>query len=929
MISEEQGKDGLQFSPPSESRGALAMQARIHQRMFGLDEPLETVAHYEIQRRIGAGAMGVVYAARDTALQRDVALKLLRRRPLSDEQRTCLLEEARALAKISHPNVVSVYEVGEHEDEIFIAMELVEGETLMSWQGRERRSLNQLLAMYRQAGAGLVAAHDAGVIHRDFKPGNAIVGRDGRLRVVDFGLAWAAPLDATTSAAGPHGAVGTPGYIAPELGRGEPATPASDQFSFCVALARALAPTEPSVTAASDAAVDELPIVMRGPGWLRRVLRRGLADQPQLRWPSMAELVTRLDRGRLRRRAGAVTLLGVGLVAGAALAGPERLASCEQRAADFDAVWTEARQRELVTHIERVGAPYADAAVEQLERARQTHRAAWLSAHARVCTPNRGASRQLPLSRELGLACLERKLLAVDELLLNLAVATPHTLERLEHQLAELRDPHACEAIESLTARPLGGIWAEPTLARELDQARFALAALDFDSARERAHTAIGLANGLGHELALAEAFELYGRALGGGDNFFEAEEALVTAARLAATAGDVGRQVQIRQGLAKLSIEQLEDSSRAQRSLDLAGALLEHHDDPVLQAEQLVARASLATHAQDHERAVTLLEQAVTSLAAVLGGAHPRVESFELRRANALADAGQTARAIEIYRQLLEVRRARLGAGHPALAAVEFDLGLALLGPEPDAALGHFERSLEIEQRAFGPDSLRVASTSTWLAELYWRRGDLEAAERAAARAWPIQFERLPPDASDRANALEILAWVQLERGAYADALASFERVPTPRNPDEAAALDLNRAWLLCRLERCDAAQALLTTALASDVTQIELAARVGLADVHLQSGAVELGVAQLEALLLELEGLPAPEAEVNAASAAEARWLLARALAGREAAGDSARVRELAASALEVYRVAGWPARTIFELEQLIACGHTECES
>lgn len=909
------------------------MQARIHQRMFGLDEPLETVAHYEIVRRVGAGAMGVVYAARDTELQRDVALKLLRRRPLSEEQRRCLLEEARTLAKISHPNVVAVYEVGEHEDEIYIAMEYVEGETLLSWQGRERRSLTELLAMYRQAGAGLVAAHAAGVIHRDFKPGNAIVGRDGRLRVVDFGLAWAEAPESEATDAGPRGAVGTPGYIAPELGRGAPATPASDQYSFCVALARALAPTVATTTEPGEHDADEGPIISRGPGWLRRVLRRGLADQPELRWPSMTELVARLDRGRLRRRVGAAALVGVGLAAGAALAGPERAASCEQRAGDFDEVWTEIRQRQLVAHIEQVGAPFADAAIGQLERARGEQRAAWLDAHAHICTPALAGGRQLPLSLELGLGCLERELLAVDELLLNVAAATPETLERLEHQLVELGDPHRCEAFETLATRPpLGGISAGPTLARELDQARFALAALDFDGAHHRAQTAITLATGLGHELALAEAFELHGRALAGSERFFDAEEALMTAARLSAATDDLPRQIQIRQHLTSLSIEELEDLTRAQRSFDLAGALLEQLEQlehPRLRAEQLVTSASLASHAQDHEAAAELLEQATTALAELLGPAHPRVESVELRRANALAAAGQSARAIEIYRRLLEARRERLGAGHPALAAVEFDLGLALLDQDAEAAQGHFERALEIERGAFGPNSLRVAATLTWLAELHWGRGELEAAERAATQAWPVQFERLPPGASDRGNALAILAWVQLERGAYAEALASFERLPAPKDPDEAAALSLNLGWLLCRLDRCEAAEAPLLAARSSEVALIQLAARVGLADVHLQAGAAEIGIAELEELVAELPSLPESEAEAAAAILAEARWLLARALAARGHDQDTPRVGELSERALVVYRVAGWPAQILVELEHLIACGQTKCES
>lgn len=165
------------------------MRSRIAEALFGEMSEAEMIAHYEIERCIGSGGMGVVYSAYDRRLDRPVALKLLRKDTMSAHHKQRLIDEARALAKLSHPNVVQVYEVGEHECDVYIAMELIRGETLWDWQQSKRRNWQQTVRRYRAAGAGLAAAHDAGIVHRDFKPTNVLVGEDDRARVADFGLA--------------------------------------------------------------------------------------------------------------------------------------------------------------------------------------------------------------------------------------------------------------------------------------------------------------------------------------------------------------------------------------------------------------------------------------------------------------------------------------------------------------------------------------------------------------------------------------------------------------------------------------------------------------------------------------------------------------------------------------------------------------------
>jgi len=215
--------------------------------------------------------MGVVYEAYDPDLARRVALKLVNVAAWDHE---AALDEAKALAKLSHPNVVPIYDVGLDRDHVYLVMELVRGKTLRQWPGDH--TLCELLVVYQQAGVALAAAHDACLVHRDFKPDNAIVGTDGRVRVVDFGLACEA--DEPARAAGERRRVaGTPHFMAPEIEAGGAITPAADQYSFCVALADALA------------LVKEPP-----PRRITAALERGRAADPGERFASMGDLLREL-----------------------------------------------------------------------------------------------------------------------------------------------------------------------------------------------------------------------------------------------------------------------------------------------------------------------------------------------------------------------------------------------------------------------------------------------------------------------------------------------------------------------------------------------------------------------------------------------------------------------------------------------------------
>jgi outer membrane protein assembly factor BamB/predicted Ser/Thr protein kinase len=293
------------------------------------------VGRFVIVRKAGEGGLGRVYVAYDHELDRKVALKLLKTRLRGGPggAREFLRREAQAMARLAHPNVVGVYEVGLVGDDIFVAMEYVAGRTLREWLRLAPRPRPAILEVFLQAGEGLLAAHRAGLVHRDFKPDNVIVGDDGRVRVLDFGLAERqrhAPDDATDDETGAtrrvRNIVGTPAYMAPEVLDGGPADARSDLFGYCVALHEALCAARPFRGGDLDALRDAIvageihePPDRRLPGRLRRILRKGLAADPALRTPDMAALLAELRRDPRRRALAAAR--GLAVAAGLAASG--------------------------------------------------------------------------------------------------------------------------------------------------------------------------------------------------------------------------------------------------------------------------------------------------------------------------------------------------------------------------------------------------------------------------------------------------------------------------------------------------------------------------------------------------------------------------------------------------------------------------------
>lgn len=331
--------------------------------------------------KLGQGGMGMVFAAYDPELDRKVAIKLIRDdRDCNEEQRARTRREAQSMAKLSHPNVVQVFEVGEHEGQLFVAMEFVRGRTLGAWLAAHdapARSWPEVVDIFFQAGRGLMAAHAAGLVHRDFKPDNVMIGDDGRVRVMDFGLARPGESSAALSTLrGVAGAVrgdasklahsltttgailGTPAYMSPEQFETADVDARSDQFSLCIALYEGLYGQRPSPgdtwnSLMTNVVAGELrapPAHAKVPTWLRAIVTRGLERDPGDRWPSINDLLAKIEhelsRASRRRRSrrfmfGALVflVLGTGIFGLNYAATARAQAGCETLGASIEEVW--------------------------------------------------------------------------------------------------------------------------------------------------------------------------------------------------------------------------------------------------------------------------------------------------------------------------------------------------------------------------------------------------------------------------------------------------------------------------------------------------------------------------------------------------------------------------------------------------------------
>ncbi len=528
--------------------------------------PAERVNRYILLDTLGSGGSGVVYRAFDPALTRQVAVKLLRTETSrTSKQGERLLREGRAIAQISHPNVVSVYDVGTFEDEVFVAMELLEGPTLAMWL-REPHTLEQLLDVFAQAAAGLGAAHARGIVHRDFKPDNAFVIPGGRVVVVDFGLARAtdglrdvdddpalSSPDWDRHLTRPGAAPGTPGYMAPEQLRGEAVDARADQFALCVAMWEALYGERPFQRGHPS---DELLQIERGPivparprhrvpSWLEKILRRGMAVDVSARFSDMAELLTGLARMRRRKLVWQASGLACILLAVAVVPlvlSMQRGPACPLAADKLQGIWDSNVDSKVRATLGAMTSPLAQQAADIVGERLARYAKSWVDAHQQACVATNVRHEQSETALDLRMACLEQRRQELGALVLELERTKPDApTEKAIDALESLRPVTSCEDAQALAAgfAPLPKERAKDgkKLRTELARVQAVLATGRHNAALPLISALVRSARKLNHPPLLAEALLTHGQVLFAASKFPEARQAYTEAAKVAGVA--------------------------------------------------------------------------------------------------------------------------------------------------------------------------------------------------------------------------------------------------------------------------------------------------------------------------------------------------------------------------------------------------------
>ncbi len=533
-------------SPPDDAQGELNRG--------------DTLGRYVVLDRLGSGAMGVVYAAFDPELNRKVALKLVLPRHRDAGGTPRLLREAQALAKLAHPNVVAVHDVGTVDDKVWLAMEFVEGQTLRDWLKARwkpgKRPWREIVEVMSKAGEGLAAAHEANLLHRDFKPDNVMVAVDGRVRVMDLGLARAVgattePSEEVTNPAldvelTDIGVVlGTPGYMAPEQFFGACVGTAADQFAYSITLWEALCGERPFP---GDSLIDLVENVRTnnirtmGPGiprWLRNICLKGLSTAPKSRFSSMRELLHALERGQRRTwfmRAvaivGVVFLIAAGLLAYHKFRIREQTRDCEQLGLEIQSVWNGAIQSEIHSSLMATGHSFAETTSQKIAPSLAAHTRAWAQARTEVCLHRTVHQTWEEELGERAAWCLETRQMELEALVAELKHADTTILRNAANAVAKLADPSLCREREHLWR--MDPPPADPAEQREVRRLLSRAGALEaggnYKQGLTVAREALGAAEQLGWSPLVAQARGKVGSLLMVNGEYAEAETMLTKA---------------------------------------------------------------------------------------------------------------------------------------------------------------------------------------------------------------------------------------------------------------------------------------------------------------------------------------------------------------------------------------------------------------
>jgi len=732
------------------------------------------IGRFALIEKVGAGGMAEVWAAYDPVLDRRVALKLLSPRFAHDPN--LLIREARAVARLSHPNVVAVHDAGDVDGRVFIAMDYLPGGDLRRHLAAQRRPWREIVGLFLEAGRGLTAAHRAGLVHRDFKPANALLAADGRVVVADFGLAGARGGDAISSLGETlveQGTpIGTPAYMAPEQHRGEATDARSDQFSFCASLWEALfgqlpfAGETPRDLRASVVAGQRRPAPSGTavPLRVRRALDRGLAIDPAARHPSLDALLAELDgAARLRRRRWIAAAVVAAVAAGAAVQVAGRGAA--DPCAGADARWatgigtgwaTAASQAFTAT-----GLPYADRAWSTAHAAVDGYGRRWRDQYVASCRAGQRGEQSAALL-DARMRCLDVRLAAAGALTGRLAVAGKADVERAVDAAGALPSIEGCADVVALASRP-----PPPAAARD------AVAALEKKVAAADARRRLMRKGAEQPEEAAALLREA---------------TALDYAPVMAAAA----------LGVAKVSIERGEPDA-ANRTLDALVLGLRGRDDRLVAraAGSLASTLSQESTAYDEARRWGRLAQ--EAAARLEGDDGERVRVLRVRGRVEL-DAGDPGQGLPLLEQALALAEKAFGPDDQLTAQIAGDIadGFRLQGDTARAETWA-ARELAALTAALGARHPYVGFAWFNGAMAAWRDRRFDVAEIRFRSALSIFDEVLEPTSPARLRALAYLGETLVGRQQPANAIATL--VPALALADTAPpafAADIHKAMAL-----------------------------------------------------------------------------------------------------------------------------------
>jgi tetratricopeptide (TPR) repeat protein/predicted Ser/Thr protein kinase len=830
-----------------------------------------SVGRYTILALVGRGGMGEVYAAYDPELDRKIALKLLRARSSDRRSRTRLLREAKAIAKLSHANVVVVHDAGTFDERVFIAMEFVDGETLKDWLAATPRGRREILDVFAAAGRGLEAAHAAGLVHRDFKPHNVMVGKDGSVRVMDFGVArevdasGSAAAEAAGDAGAPGGAgdddpspvlegsaddltftrtgelVGTPMYMAPEQFQAARTDARTDQFSFCVALYRALYRAHPFAGDSLDVLVQRVltgqvqpaPAKHDVPAWLRRVLVRGMSVSPAVRWPSMAALLEALeqDPARARRRRGAAA--GIALLVGAAaftlVRGPRRVETlCAGGPGRLAGAWEASgpagtarpRRDALEAAFVRAGGEPARETFSHVEAGLDRYAASFVAMYRDACEATHARGEQSPETLELRMSCLDERRAALGALTNVLASADAAAVASAVDAVNALPPVDRCADIR-LLREPIDSPHDPATRARAQDiRGRLAKAKAEndtghHDAALAEARGLVAEARALGYRSLVAEALESEGEFQDGSSFHPEAvpilQEAVWTA--LAVKRDDLAaRGATILTGWVGYYIGTRDEGMRWAH---LAGALLDRlgpgHD--LLRAWLLQSEGNIAMRFDDLEGSLSLQREALALKEKVLPPDHPDITRSLSGVAEDLHRLGRNEEALaNAQRALASDERAYGAASRGRLQYLNNEAEVLV-------ALGRAKEAVPLFQDALGrvdkegPESALISYPLTGLGQAWLELGRPDEARPLLEHALRVRsvgqsegdlaetrfaLARALGDAEkDRPRARELAAQA---RAAYAHVAAGDGKTKTAASAQAQTQVEAIDAWLARR---------------------------------------------------------------------------------------------------------------------------------